>query len=406
MSRLANRLPRFRQVMAICLFLWLAGCASFKPGVIDAIPLHDRASVQTNNGLTVRVAVVSREEAAELFGANLHDGGVQPVWLEIENNSAKPFWLMMHGIDPNYFSAREVAYMNHKSFSGKANREMDSYFSQFAIEQSIPAGAIISGFAFSNEKIGTKEVRVRLYSNKDIREFEFFLSVPGMISEWDRKDLGDLFPKDELVHLETEAELHDAIASLPCCTQRENGSGKGEPLNVVIIGNVESLRAIIKAGWDESVFKNNLQSFFGTSYLYGRRPDLQFEKTRRRVDSINNLRFWVTPYKFKGKALVVGSVKRDIDPNVDEAAIYLLEDLASAGTIKRMGAVTYTDPISKEKPRSTFGNDPYWTIGNRLVLESTDEHTALDQIDIFDWNWRSRGVFNDAGKSDNGKEIP
>jgi len=378
---------RVTNIAALVAILLSSACTSFTPGSLADIPLHERAQTLEQDGLVVSVTVLSRDEAANLFGANLHDRSVQPVWLEIENRTNKDFWLMLHGIDPNYFSAREVAYMNHKSFSGKANKEMDQYFSSLGIKQYIPPGQIRSGFAFSNETIGTKEVRVKMLSRADVRDFEFFILVPGMISEWNKKDLKSLYPDNELVHVETEEELEAAIKSLPCCIQREFGTGVGEPLNVVLIGNSEALKALIKAGWDESVFQTDLQSIFGAAYLYGRPPDVQFEKTRRKVDSTNLLRVWVTPIRFRGKAVSVGSIKRNIDPNIDESAIYIIEDLATAGMIKRFGLVGGIPPVSKNKPKRTFANSPYWTRGNRLVIEIAEEPVQLDSLETFAWDW-------------------
>jgi hypothetical protein len=390
MSRAAVSVARL--VVAIVM-LGLCACATFKPGSLEQIPVRERAQTLEENGLRVSVAVLSRAEAKDLFGANLHERGVQPVWIEVENKTDLPFWLMFHGLDPNYFSAHEVAYMNHKSFSGKSNREMDAYFASMQIDQNIRAGQTNSGFAFSNETIGTKEVRVRLYGNKDLRDFEFFATIPGLQSEWDSKDLTKLWSADQLIHIETEDELQKAIEALPCCTQREIGIGDGEPVNVVLIGGIASLKALLKAGWDETVFVADLSTYFRASQLYGRPPDVQFIKSRRRVKSTNKLRLWLSPIRYRGEAVAVGSIKRSIDPDTDEAALYLAEDLATAGTVKRFGFVGGVGKVPREKPKRTFADDTYWTEGKRLVLELTETPTPLDSLTIFSWDWGGPGVF-------------
>lgn len=385
--------------------LGLSACATFKPGSLEQIPVRERAQTLEENGLRVSVAVLSRAEAKDLFGANLHDRGVQPVWIEVENQTDMPFWLMFHGLDPNYFSAHEVAYMNHKSFSGKSNKEMDAYFASMQIAQNIRPGATNSGFAFSNETIGTKEVRVRLYGNKDLRDFEFFAAIPGLQSEWDSKDLTKLWSADQLIHIETEDELQKALEALPCCTQREIGIGDGEPVNVVLIGGIASLKALLKAGWDETVFVADLSTYFRASQLYGRPPDVQFRKSRRRVKSTNKLRLWLSPIRYRGEAVAVGSIKRSIGADIDEAALYLAEDLATAGTVKRFGFVGGVGKVPRDKPKRTFADDTYWTEGQRLVLELTETPTPLDSLTIFSWDWGGRGVFTPQNSPATDAEI-
>ena len=379
--------------------LVLPGCATFKPGSLDQIPVQERAQTIEENGLRVSVAVLSRAEAKELFGANVHERGVQPVWIEVENQTDMPFWLMFHGLDPNYFSAHEVAYMNHNTFSGKSNREMDAYFASMQINQNIKAGETHSGFAFSNETIGTKEVRIRLYGDQDLRDFVFYATIPGLESEWDKKDLTKIWSADQLIHIEAEEDLPKALAALPCCIQREIGVGDGEPVNVVLIGGVETLRALLKAGWDETIFVADLGTYFRASQLYARPPDVQFIKSRRRVKSTNKLRLWLSPIRYRGKSVAVGSIKRSIDAGVDEAAFYLAEDLATAGTVKRFGFVGGVGKVPKDKPKTTFVNEAYWTAGKRLVLELTETPTPLDSLTIFSWDWEGRGLFKPQNPS-------
>ena len=180
------------------------------------------------------------------------------------------------------------------------------------------------------------------------------------------------------------------MENLPCCTQREDGSGEGDPLNLVLIGAEAVVKAFIIAGWDETVFKDDLRSVFGAAYLYGRTPDIQFQKSRRKVDSVNLVQMWISPFRFRSRLVLVASVGRNIDPDVDEAAQYVIEDLATAGMIGRMGKVGGVGAVSRENPRRNFAHAPYWTDGNRVVLEGADQPVELDEIEFFDWNWSSR----------------
>ena len=321
------RLQSMRVMLAALAFAGLCACASYQPVPLEDFSFRERVETEEQDGLRVSVSVLSREEAREAFGVNLEKRNIQPVWLEIENRTDKNFWFMMTGLDPNYFSPHEAAYMNRIRFGGKANEQMNAYFSDVGINQFVESGKTNRGFVFANETIGTKEIRVRLYSNKDVRTFNFFVSVPGIISDWDRKDLALIAEKVETV-TDDDAGLREALRSLPCCSQKQDGTGEGDPLNLVLIGDGSILKAFVVAGWDEAAFRQDLRSLFGAAYLYGRPPDVQFQKSRRRVDSINLVRLWITPIRYRGKVVVVGSVERNIDPNVDEAAHYVVEDLA------------------------------------------------------------------------------
>jgi hypothetical protein len=388
------RLQSVRTLLAVLLFVGLSACASYQPVPLEEFSFRERVETEEQDGLRVSVAVLSREEAQQAFGVNLEKRNIQPVWLEIENRTDKNFWFMMTGLDPNYFSAHEAAYMNHFRFGGKANEQMNNYFSDIGIEQFVRPGQKNTGFAFANETIGTKEIRVRLYSNKDVRTFNFFVSVPGVESDWDRNDLALITENVEIV-TDNDTELREALRSLPCCTQKQDGTGEGDPLNLVLVGDQSILKAFIAAGWDEAVFQQDLRSLFGAVYLYGRSPDVQFQKSRRRVDSVNLVQLWITPIRYRGKVVVVGSVERNIDPNVDEAAHYVVEDLATAEFVQRYGVVDGVGVVSRRNPRQDLFNSPYWTDGNRAVLEITDQPVELKDVRYFDWDWELRGLGGD-----------
>ncbi|NND37630.1 MAG: hypothetical protein HKN81_10920 [Gammaproteobacteria bacterium] len=375
--------------LVIAVALVASACASFDPVPLEQLAFRDRLQTEEQDGLRVSVAVLSREVARQAFGVNLQKRGIQPVWIEIENRTDKNFWFMMTGLDPNYFSAHEAAYMNHFRFGGQTNKEMDAYFSELDLERDINAGAMRMGFAFANETIGTKEVRVRLYSNKDVRTFEFFVSIPGVVSEWDQKDLKVIADHVE-IDTDDDQELREALLTLPCCTQRENGTGEGDPLNIVLIRGIPALKAFIATGWDEAIFQKDFRALFGATYLYGRPPDIQFQKSRRRVDSINLVQLWITPIRYQGDVVLVGSVSRNIDPNVDEAVQYVAEDLATAGMVENFGMVGGVGAVSRDEPRQNFANAPYWTAGGRTVLRISTDPVELTDIDFFDWQWERR----------------
>ena len=122
---------------------------------------------------------------------------------------------------------------------------------------------------------------------------------------------------------------------------------------------------------------------------------MQFQKSRRRIDSVNLVRLWITPIRYQGKPVIVGSVERNIDPNVDEAGNFVVQDLATSESISRYGLVDGVGVVKRSNPRRDLFNQPYWTDGNRAVLEIAEEPVTLENIQFFDWEWGLRKMGGD-----------
>ena len=129
--------------MLLCGALAAGGCAAFKPQPLDEAPFKGRAKTEERDGIRVTVSVPTREEAKRAFSVDLEKEQIQPVWIRIENDTDTLFWFMLHGLDPNYYSAAEAAYICHYPFpfGWSANRKMDEYFGEQSIEQRIPSTA-------------------------------------------------------------------------------------------------------------------------------------------------------------------------------------------------------------------------------------------------------------------------
>ena len=80
------------------------GCATFNPRPIDEVPFRERAQTQYEGNVRVTAAVPSTGESKALFGVNLYRRGIQPIWLEIENNDEESVWFLPIGLDPDYFT--------------------------------------------------------------------------------------------------------------------------------------------------------------------------------------------------------------------------------------------------------------------------------------------------------------
>jgi hypothetical protein len=403
---------------SVLLALALGACATFKPVPMEEVPFLERAVSQSRGGLTVTTAVPTRDEARKIFGVDLAKRQIQPVWFELENDSDTPFAFLSTGVDPNYFSAHEAAYKSHLRFRPFTNREMDELFDAHFLNGSLAPRSKQAGFVFTNLKLGTKEVRVRIFGPGRVEEFEFYVAVPGFQADYHEVDWEALLAQ-EFTDYQDEEEFRAALAALPCCTTRMDGSGEGDPLNLIVIGSPQEVaNSLVRAGWDETeklTFGSALRTFrafFGgrykyspmsSLYVYERGQDAGFQKARDTIHERNHLRLWLSDMKFKDEHVWIGTITRAIgvyfttrawnltthaiDPYVDEARGFLAEDFANAQSLARFGYVVGVGPASREEPHRNLMNAPWWTDGLRIVMELAKEPVPLDRIRFFYWSW-------------------
>jgi len=395
----------------------LAGCASFNPQPLDELDYVNRTLFQERDGVKVGVSVLTRQESQAAFGKKLDKSLIQPVWIEIENNSPQPLWLMLHGLDPDYFSASEAAALTQRGGIG-GNKEIDQYFEKLAIEQFVPQGGSTSGFVFSNLKQGTKEVRVRLLGNQTLLDFDFFVSVPGLRADWQRVDFYNIYSEDEITDFEDPIEFRSALEEFLCCTTKKDGTGSGDPINLVVVApNEDSLIGFIKAGWDEAEIISTGSSWrtaksfltggeykyspVSALYIFERPQDISLQKARDTINERNHLRLWLTPWRYQGGDVFIGSISRDIgvfwttrtwnltshaiDSEVDEARNYVVEDLATAQALSAYGFVNGVGEITPANPKENLLGTPWWTNGRRAVLFLSSTPVSLEEIGRLNW---------------------
>ena len=402
--------------MALLVLLFAAGCASFEPVPLDQLDYLDRALTQERDGVRVTVSVLTRQEARRAFGKKLDKQRIQPVWIEIENATDRDFWLMLHGLDPDYFSAREAAYVSH-GINYAENKGLDEYFDGLGIDPLAARGTTTSGFVFSNLKLGTKEVRIRLFGDQELVEFEFFVTVPGLRADWQRVDFKSLYAEEDWVDIDDGAELRKVLEEFMCCTTKKDGTGSGDPINMIVIGSPDSLQRFIKAGWDETeiitagsswrTFKSFItgseykNSPISALYVFQRPQDIGLQKARDTINERNHLRLWLSPYRFRGEFVWIGAISRDIgvffttrvwnltthaiDPEVDEARDYVTEDLAIAQGLAEIGEVQGVGQVTRENPKHNLLGSPWWSDGHRVILILSEEAVPLEEVELAEW---------------------
>jgi hypothetical protein len=109
-------------VLALLTAFNLLACASITPAKGSTPTFIRAAETKGKDNVRVAVAVLTEAESREYFGRPLEPGGVQAIWLSIENRNGFPVWILPRFTDPDYFSALEVAYRNHSAFSNSFNQ--------------------------------------------------------------------------------------------------------------------------------------------------------------------------------------------------------------------------------------------------------------------------------------------
>jgi hypothetical protein len=362
----------------------------------------------------------------------------------VVNRSDKLLRLQLVRIDPNYYTPLEAAAVNHFSIAKRlsafglmgwlflpllllipfklataflANRRMSAFFqSQGFHLRPIRPGDESEGFVFTTYDAGAKVVHISLHSAGDLIdsakglaeapdavdadvEFTFSIPVPGIAVDFHRRNFEELLPPGSLVDCDLPT-LARRLADMPAATSNAKATHCGDPVNLVVIGDFETLLAAFVARWDESevitlaTCWKTMRSFLVGSqyryspvsalYLFGRSQDIALQRSRRSINERLHLRLWLSPLRFQGKSVWVGQVSRDIgvrfthktwnltthrvDPDVDEARDYVLEDLLQAERVAATGYVDGVGACDRKTPRRNLTGDPYYTDGKRAVI--------------------------------------
>ena len=176
--------------LRLTLILTILGCGTLLVGcggrayVYESVVssnIPSRAEAQSDGPVRVSAAVPGREETTAIFGVALYDQGIQPVWLEIENNGPAQVRYAPVSTDRYYFSPFEVAYKNRRGFSDAGRLEMERRFDSLAMPRYIDPGESRSGFVFTHADSGAKGFNVDLFSSGASFHFTFLLRVPGFV---------------------------------------------------------------------------------------------------------------------------------------------------------------------------------------------------------------------------------
>jgi hypothetical protein len=427
-ERSGRRAIGLLQVLVLLHVAFLQGCVRYRPEPLDAVPFRERLVYVSADGVRVGAASLGQRESRDLFGVALAREGIQPVWLEIDNEGELPVIFLQQSVDPAYFAPIEAAYKSHFSpvqrvigfgvasilvwplvlavpfqymSARSANARMNDVFVEHALgNRVIDPTKSAAGFVFTHLDEGTKSVRVVLLRRGGSVELNLVTEVPGAKLDHHLLDLETLYPDDQIEDLTDVRALGAALEQLPQVTTDKKGRGTGDPVNLVVLGDFDSLlEAFTRAGWQEteqlhlgSSVKTARSFLFGSEYrysptsdqyLFGRRQDVAFQRARASIHERNHLRLWYAPMRFAGQPIWVGQVNRDIgvkftlrswtltthavDPDVDDARENVTGDLLHSGRLEYCAYLPGVGERTPDEPGRNLMNDPFHTDGRRAV---------------------------------------
>lgn len=402
-----GRPTRARTALAIGLFMLISACASAPPfqpptAVYDVV-LRERAVSKVDGDIRVSAAIPSREESRSIFGIDLKEREIMPIWVEIDNYGDRHFFFLPTGLDPEYFAPLEAAFLYKGSFADHAALGRHLQALHFDTRSLISPGETRSGFIFINAVEPSLVAQIDLFGWRWSKRISLSVPVPDADGAHRRAaDLRELYAPADLIEIGDDARLRAALEELPCCTTDAAGAGKGLPLNLVVIGNLEEAGpAFVRRGYRYSPAM--------PLYAIGRAHDLSVRKQTRWVAAQpHTLRFWLTPLRYRGKPIWLGQASTrlggrfagpaeeapPVAPDVDESRNDVVQDLLYSQSVAGLGFVDGVGRIAAAAQRTTPDGSRYHTDGLRAVMVFTGEAIPLSGIDLFAWRALSPAVGN------------
>ena len=157
----------------------LFGCAAYVPPKVEHPAFKHHAVAKEKSKVSVTVAVLTAQESDEYFGVPLESKGIQAVWLKVQNRNDYVVYIVPRSTDPDYYSAYEASYVNHRAFARRINEAMDEFFQRSRIKLRVEAHQTNTGFLFTNLSEGTKYVNVEMVHELGTIRDGFFFVLPN-----------------------------------------------------------------------------------------------------------------------------------------------------------------------------------------------------------------------------------
>ena len=376
--------------------LALVGCATRQsPSDVSDTALRARAVSDTVREVRVTAAVLSAEDSRRMFGADVNKTGVQSVWIELQNQTPEPLWLLRPGSDPDYFSPLEVAWSIHTPLAREANARIDDHFNRLAFQNPILPGETRAGVLFINPERLTRLLNIDLLQRKGLIPFTLFLRVPDDEGGPHGGTISFSYPDAGITDYKDLAALRAALERLPCCASDARGTAHGDPLNAIFVGELPDIAAALV----RRSYRRDAQAVDAIQQVFSRGPDVVLRKQAQAGAPSTWIRAWLAPIRFEGSPVFLLQVGRPVGgrfvprgakdivlhEDVDEARNLLIQDMMYSGGLDKLGFATGVGPASPTQPRTTLGGARYHTDGLRATLFLATRPLSLSDVEFLDW---------------------
>jgi len=386
-----------RIIIVMCLVMIMVSCASNfqKPTPFDNTGFRNRAKTIAEDGIRISATVPNLKESRAIFCIDLEKKGVQPLWLEIENNTDRQIYFLPTGLDPEYFTPREISFGYHRLFSKTANRQIDEHIDSLGFRNLINPHSTSSGFVFTNPDEESKLVTLDLIGREWTKSFTLIVPTQNTSFTEDHYErILRMIVSSELIEAKDESQLRELLEKLPCCTSSKDGV-QSEPLNIVIIGKIQDISPAFAR-------RNYRYTPVSPRYVFQRPQDISVSKRDRWVAAQPHvLRAWLTKIRYRNKPVWIGQVSTPlggrfahataegndayIEPFVDEARNDLIQDIIYSQSLVKLGFVKGVGRVMASTPRKISGGATYHTDGLRAVLMFERRPVSLSEIEFLGW---------------------
>jgi len=387
----------------IALLILVSACAtqSYTYQSTSSFAVRERAITQSEGKISISASVAGEDETTAIFGVPLYKRGIQPVWLEIVNNSPERIRFAPTSVDQDYFSPLEVSYMHRKGFDKKARASMDKRFHASAMPRQIPAGETRSGYVFTHTSPGTKSFNIDLFSGDTDYSFAFFVTAPGFVPDHATIDFHSLYSPSDVRDYDVDS-LRKALKEMNPVSTDQTGQQAGLPTGVVIIGDGNDvLKALLRAGWYESATLKSTEQLEKAHYLFGRVPDAVFRIQRNKKHDRNELYLWMSPILVDGQSVWMAQIKHfigqktqleqaifgvRIDPDIDDGRNYFAQNMWYSQNLEQFAWLKTAPAVPIEATRTDFSGSEYFTNGYLLVTWLSGAPVSLLETRRLDWD--------------------
>jgi hypothetical protein len=169
--------------------------------------------------------------------------------LRVQNDSNHARWLLVSALDAEYFAPDEAAVLFKGRLGGEDEVRATRRFRELSIPLKTSPGQTNEGYVLAPRHEGGRYVAVTLAGTQHVLEFGFPVTLPDGEFDFEQLDPKRIYPEEARPRL-TLRQLRAALRALPCCTSNKDGSGEGDPLNLVLVGSIDDvLASLSRGGW-------------------------------------------------------------------------------------------------------------------------------------------------------------